>query len=217
VAILGLAPAVFAAYTYAQLAVGNEWSQRPGNVERFFPLLVAVFVLAAAVAIGAWSVSVREPLPPATSHENGVVGGALLGIAAFVAIALHLPTYLDALSSLPTNVGYLETPTAFWLVKFMDLGIVTPAAVAVGIGTLGRRPWARRPLFALVGGYALLGVSVAAMAVTMTLTDDPDASVGTVVGSLAAAAAVLAVAGFLYRALFRRGGVKPQARDGRTR
>jgi hypothetical protein len=133
-----------------------------------------------------------------------------------VAVGLHLPTYLDAVSSLPTNVGYLQSPTAFWLVKFMDLGIVTPAAVAVGIGTLGRRPWARRPLFALVGGYALLGVSVAAMAVTMTLTDDPDASVRSVVGSLGAAALILGVAGFLYRGLFRRGGVKLRARDGRT-
>src|ERR1700709_1753975 len=45
---LGLAPAVYAAYMYPQLALGNEFQVRAGNVERFFPLLTGVFVLAVA-------------------------------------------------------------------------------------------------------------------------------------------------------------------------
>jgi hypothetical protein len=70
---LGLAPAVFAAYTYTQLIVGNEYLDRPGNVERFSPLLLGVFVLASAVAIGAWTASGREPLRVASGPADRVV------------------------------------------------------------------------------------------------------------------------------------------------
>jgi len=200
-ALLGLAPAVFAAYTYTQLIVGNEYLDRPGNVERFFPLLLGVFVLAVAVVIGAWSVSAADPLPGPSLRADRVAGVAVLAIAGFVVLGLHLPGYLDALSSAPTSVGYLSSPTAFWLVKFMDLGLVVPAAVAVGIGTLRHRRWAQRPLSALVGGYALLGASVAAMAIIMFLKDDPDSSLGTVVASIVAASALLALAIHRYRPL----------------
>ncbi|HZJ06183.1 MAG TPA: hypothetical protein VFD59_12030 [Nocardioidaceae bacterium] len=154
-----------------QLIVGNEYLDRPGNVERFFPLLVGVFVLAVAAAIGAWTLSAADPLPVSSSRDDRVAGVALLGIAAFIVLRLHLPGYVDALSDNPSAVGYLSSPTAFWLVKFMDLGIVTPVAVTVGVGMLGRRSWARRPMYAIVGGYALLGTSVAAMAGVMLGTD----------------------------------------------
>src|SRR5438128_2194806 len=39
---------IFAVYTYAQVMVGQEYLRLPGNVERFFPLLLTVFVLAEA-------------------------------------------------------------------------------------------------------------------------------------------------------------------------
>jgi len=45
---------VFALYTYAQVVVGQEYLRRPGNVERFFPLLLAVFVLAEAAVVLGW-------------------------------------------------------------------------------------------------------------------------------------------------------------------
>ena len=48
--VLALAPALFSVYTYAQLILGNEYLQLPGNVEQVFPLLLAMFLLAAGVA-----------------------------------------------------------------------------------------------------------------------------------------------------------------------
>src|SRR5215210_612578 len=61
--VLGLAPAVFAAYTSTQLIIGNEYRDLAGNVERFFPLLLGVFVLAGALAVTAWTASSETPLP----------------------------------------------------------------------------------------------------------------------------------------------------------
>src|SRR3954454_17181126 len=37
--------AVYALYTYAQVIVGQEYLRLPGNVERFFPFLLTVFLL----------------------------------------------------------------------------------------------------------------------------------------------------------------------------
>ncbi|MDX6302546.1 MAG: hypothetical protein QOF53_3760 [Nocardioidaceae bacterium] len=120
-------------------------------------------------------------------------------VGVFVLVGLHLPTYLDAVSCHPTTEGYLSSPTAFWLVKLMDLGITVAAAFTVGVGMLRRRAWARRPMLAIIGGYALLAVSVAAMAIVMSVQGDPDAFPGTLVGSVGAAALLLGLAGYLYR------------------
>ncbi|HEX6256018.1 MAG TPA: hypothetical protein VFZ70_09425 [Euzebyales bacterium] len=38
--VVALAPALWAVYMYAQLIVGQEYLQLPGNNERFFPLLL---------------------------------------------------------------------------------------------------------------------------------------------------------------------------------
>lgn len=71
---LGLAPAVFAAYTYSQLFVGNEYLHRPGNIERFAPLLLATFVLASAVIVGVTSTWLTMPPPPTSPRADRVAG-----------------------------------------------------------------------------------------------------------------------------------------------
>ena len=58
--------AVFALYTYAQVIIGQEYLRLPGNVERFFPLLLAVFVLAEAALVLGWRSCPRSPRPRAT-------------------------------------------------------------------------------------------------------------------------------------------------------
>jgi deazaflavin-dependent oxidoreductase (nitroreductase family) len=113
----------------------------------------------------------------------------------------------------PTSVQYLTSPTAFWLVKFMDLGIVVPAAIAVGIGALRHRQWARKPMYTLVGAYTLIGASVTAMAITMTTRNDPDASATIVIGSTLMTALLAAITCYLYRPLFRRRPASPGTPD----
>jgi hypothetical protein len=56
----------------------------------------------------------------------------------------------------------------------------------------------------VLGGYALLGWSVAAMAWSMLLGGAVDASAGLAVGATALAVAVTGYATVIYRPLFRR-------------
>jgi len=215
--VLALAPSIFVVYTYTQLIIGNEYLRLPGNVERFFPLLLAVFILAGAVALRAWNSVPAEQLPPTSAGVDRTAGTLLLVIAVFVVVGLHLPNYLDAMRDHPGTVQYLSSPTAFWLVKFMDLGIVVPAAIAVGIATLRHRQWARKPVYALLGAYTLIGASVAAMAITMVARHDPDASTATVIGAVLLTALLAGLTWSVYRPLFRRASTGPALAAAPTR
>lgn len=205
--VLALAPGAYAAYTFTQYALGQEFLDVPGNVERFFPLLLGLFVLGAAILIGSWTSVDADDLPPLSRRLERIAATALFVVAVFLVFGLHLPMLPDAWSDAPTRVEYVSSPTAFWLVKFMDLGILVPAAIAVGVGLLRRRPWARKAAYAILGGYALIGTSVASMAVVMLVQDVPDASVGLVVAFGTFAAFFVGVAVALYRPLF--GGWAP--------
>lgn len=200
---LALAPAMFAMYTYSQLILGNEYLQQPGNVERFFPLLLAIFLLAAAVVLRSWGLAQPERLPlPSRRLERGS-GIFLIIVAAFVVIGIHLPNFIDAIRDHPTSKAYLAAPTTFWVIKFYDLGIVVPSALTVGIGLVRRKTWARKPAYAILGGYVLLGWSVAGMAWVMLINSDPDATLIQALGITGLAGAGAVFAYFLYRPLFR--------------
>ena len=204
--MLALAPAFFAMYTYSQLILGNEYLRLPGNIERFFPLLLTMFIVAAAVALRGWALAKPEELPASSRRLARGSGITLVVIAAFVALGLHLPTLVDALGDHPAGAAYLDAPTLFWVVKFYDLGIVVPAALTVGVGLLRRQVWARKPAYAILGAYVLIGWSVAGMGWSMLISGDPDASVAMVVAVTAIASAGAAFAYFLYRPLFRATG-----------
>lgn len=201
--VLALAPAMFAMYMYSQLILGNEYLHLPGNVERFFPLLLAMFLLAAAIVLRGWGLARPEGLPVSSRRLERGSGILLVVIAAFVVVGIHLPGLVDALRDHPSGAAYLAMPTTFWVVKFYDLGIVAPAALTVGVGLLRRRQWARKPAYAILGGYVLLGWSVAGMAWSMLLSGDQDASVAQGIGMTGLAGAGAVFAYFLYRPLFR--------------
>lgn len=196
--LVGIAPGLWAVYMYLQLMVGQEYLQLPGNNERFFPLLLALFVLGEAVTVLAWRASSAVPIGTLGARVERTTGVALLVLATFLVLGLHLPTLMDAMRDSPTTVEYLSSPTAFWIVKVMDLGIIVPAAVAIGVGLLRHASWARRPALALLATYTLLGAAVTGMAVVMLANGDPD---GTVVNVVAFGLFTLVVAGLTARVL----------------
>lgn len=203
--VLALGPAGYALYMYSQLALGGDVFAHPGNSERFFPLFVGLFVLAAAVAIRAWAAIDAAWLPATGRSVERFLGGFFLFMAVFLAFGLHLRGLVDAWADQPASAEYLADPVVFWLVKFMDLGIVVPGMAVAGVGLLRGSRWVAKVKYAAVGWAALLGTAVAGMAVVMQATDDPAASVvNTVVFSIFAAIG-LVIAAVVYRPLFLPG------------
>jgi hypothetical protein len=179
-------------------------------------VLVAVpptYVAAGAMALRGHRAAPVVALTPAVfalyTCAQLIVGNEYLrlpgNVEAFFPLLLGIFVAAGAVAVGAWNAAqYVSSPTPFWLVKLMDPGIVVPAAVAVVVGLLRHRPWARKPMHAILGAYTLLAASVTGMAAVMWLTGDPDASTATLVG---AAGMTLALAAFcvrLYAPLFRR-------------
>ena len=71
--LLALGVGVYALYTYAQIIIGQEYLRLPGNVERFFPLLLAVFLVAEAVVVLAWRLAPPTPRPTPRLERTAAV------------------------------------------------------------------------------------------------------------------------------------------------
>ena len=203
-AVLALGPSVYALYMYSQLALGGDFVRYQGNSERFFLLYLGLFVIAGAIAIRAWAMIDSDRLPVTKRWVDRTLGVFFLVVAAFLVVGLHLPGLVDAWADQPTSAEYLADPAVFWLVKFMDLGLVVPGLVITGVGILSARPWVAKLEYAAVGWAALLGSSVAGMAVVMQMTGDPAASVANTVAFGSFAAIALAMAAVLYAPLLRK-------------
>ncbi len=199
--VLALAPSGFAMYVYTQLAVGGEFTTQPGNSERFFPLFLGVFLLAAAAFGLAWTAVDAITLPRPTTVMRRTTATVLGLLAVFLTVGLHLRGLLDVVDGPPYGVEYTQSPAVFWIVKWMDLGIVVPVAVLTAVGAARRTAWATRAMYAVIGWGALLGSAVAAMGLVMVARDDPAASTTAATGFVIFAAAFLVLDGWLLRPL----------------
>lgn len=197
--LLALGPAGFVLYMTVQYVVGPEYLTLDGNGERGFPLFVALFVVAGLAFFQAWSLAAAPPVSDRSRRRRGAL---LLALAAFVLLGMYLANgFLQALVDFPSYVAeraatseYDEHPTAFWLVAFLDLAVVVPLTAATGLALLRGRAWAGRAFFGVMGWFALVPGSVAAMAVTMVLRDDPAASTGRAVAFTLVALVLLVLA-----------------------
>ncbi len=191
----------FAVYTYAQVVIGQEYLRIAGNVERFFPLLLVVFVVAEAALVLGWrSTSV---LPRVSRRVERGAAYTLLALAVFLVFGQHLMPMVTAWTDPSALTEYASSPTPFWLVKLMDLGIVVPAAVVTALGLRRGRPWARRAAVIVLTAYSCLAVSVTSMALVMLANNDPDASGVLALGFAGFALLFIGLTVGLYRPLFR--------------
>jgi hypothetical protein len=204
-AALAFAPTTFTLYMIPQYVIGPEYLELPGNNENFFALHFGMFVVAAAVFLVAWNEGLADAHPDlAPGRRRGAIA-FLFAFPAFLAFALYLPGFADALAAEPERREYLDNPTAFWIVAFLDLAIAAPAAVAAGLALLRGSRWAVKALYAMVGWFALTPFAVAAMAIVMVANDDPYASMGRAIAFVVFAIVFSAFAAWLYWPVLQRG------------
>ncbi len=201
--VLALAPTSFAMYLTTQLAIGGEFAVVAGNSEAAFPLLLGVFWLAGAALVVAGRSVDAAALPQPGRALRRAAATALALVAAFLVLGLHLPGLADVVNGSPYDAAYTQSPTVFWVVKWMDLALVVPLLVTAAASGFRRSRWSALLLPAVVGWAALLGSAVAAMAVVMLVNDDPSAGPGLAVGFVGFAAVFLVLAGLLLRPLVR--------------
>jgi hypothetical protein len=192
----------YALYVYAQIAIGQEYLRLPGNVELFFPLFLAIFIVAEVTVVLGWR-AIPADLPRPSPRLARGLAVTLLLLAVFLVLGQHLRPMLLAWRDPIALTEYASSPTPFWLVKLMDLGIIVPAALAAGVGLFRQAEWAQRLAFVLLTAYSCLGMAVAAMGLVMIANSDPDASRAVTAGFVGFAAVFVVLTVLLYRPLFR--------------
>jgi hypothetical protein len=203
-ALLGFAPAAYAVYMVPQYVLGPDYAHLPGDNERWFPLLLALFVLGVVAGALAWN-ALTPPAPD--ERRERIVATRLLPLAAFVVFVRYVPTLADWMSATPAAEDYVAGPNFAWTIALLDLGVALPATVAVCAGYRRRAAWARRGLYALTGWFALVGTAVAGMAIAMQLRDDPAMAPPQLALMIVLGAVLVVQALVLYLpALARKGG-----------
>lgn len=211
--VLGLGPAAFAVYMIPQYLIGPAYDRLPGNNERFLLFHLALFVLGIAVFLAAWAAS-HGRLPPESRLADRRRMWVMAGVAVFIVLRWS-PVVVALASGRDAGAAYRDNPTAQVLIALLDLGLVVPAALAVAVGLRRGSPWARKGAYAVIGWFALVPVSVAAMAITMQVRGDPDASLASSVSLSVVALVFLVAAAALYVPLLAEAN-EPEIRTDNT-
>ena len=192
--LVALGPSGYAAYMLVQYVVGPQYPSYQPSVAFHLGLLV----LSVALLVGSWAVAGREPAPPLRTRWSVVV----LLMTAFV-----VSRWAPAFAAMPGNERVAAAApdlTMYWSIFMLDLGFVIPAALAAAVGLFAGARWARAAVFGVVGWFALVPPSVAAMAVVKVVRQDPNASTGDTLVFIVVSAIFWIVAGVLFARLFRR-------------
>jgi hypothetical protein len=175
-ALLAFGPAAYTLYMFVQYVLGPEY----GEYRAITLFHVGLVTLSAGLTLWAWALSRTETLPVRSPRTERLYGAVLLGLALFV-----VSRYAAAVagSFVPTEIPaeFAAARTFYWSIYLLDLGVVVPGAVVGAVALLRGRQLGRRALYAVTGWFALVPPSVAAMAATMLVNDDPNASGSSVV------------------------------------
>ena len=201
-AALALGIGAYTTYMFVQYIVGPEYERLPGNNELLFPLYLFLFSLGWIVALAAWN-TVDTTRLPRRGRRDRLVGKGVLPVLAFLVFFRYVPALADWMSGSPEDPGYLAGPTFSWAIAMLDLGVFLPVTVAACVGLVRGTPWAQKALYTVVGWFALVAPAVAAMAITMYVNDDPNASGANVAFMTALGLGFVVFALVLFRPLFR--------------
>lgn len=179
-----------------EAGAGQDWSLYAGNAEQYVWLYIIEVIVALLLAVGVLPMFSEKDAPSFRRRS-------LRLYVAFVTLLLVLFTvmWLQELYQVVTtgntaSGSYANAPAAFWMVRFMDLGITIP------LGFLGMYLLLTRPerAYALVllffGFFVTMGSAVTAMGLVMFLHHDPEAQAAALV--IFPMLTVMAWAGLLY-------------------
>jgi hypothetical protein len=121
----------------------------------------------------------------------------VLALLALFVVSRWLPAFVGMLSGASVAVARPDL-TMYWSIFLLDMGIVVPAAMATAIGLGVGSGWAPKAVYGLIGWFALVPPSVAAMSIVKLVRDDPNASSGDTAVFVVVTIAFWIVAGVLY-------------------
>lgn len=169
--VLAIGPAAYTAYMFAQYVVGPEY-----DVYSVIALgHVALFSVALGVAVWSFALGCWTGLPPLAAVSGRRWALVLAALAGIVALR-YLPAILGSFTQTRIPAEFAASKTFYWSIVLLDLGVVVPATVVGAVVVWRGWAHARVAVAAVLGWFALVPPSVAAMAMVMSVREDPNAS-----------------------------------------
>jgi|1186.fasta_scaffold09540_4 hypothetical protein len=195
-ALLAFGPASYTLYMFVQYVVGPEYA----DYRAVTLLHLGLVTLSSGLTLWAWGLSRSATLPVASARTERVYGAVMLGLALFVVLR-YAGAVIGSFSSTQIPEEFASARTFYWSIYLLDLGLVVPGTIIGAVALLRSRRLGARALYAVTGWFALVPPSVTAMAVTMLVNDDPNASTVTVIALTIASLVFGTFALIVYRPL----------------
>lgn len=160
-------------YFVLSYTIGWEWSSpaHAGNSEKYF--FHFLFILVSALLVMFYALAVFPRDREARFGKKGLAAySAILALFLLVFAAMWAKEVLDVMAR-GTTRGYDIAPTAFWLVRVLDLGFTIPLGL-LSVYLLWARPASSFHVqFMFYGFFLTMIVAVNAMGIIMWLKKDP--------------------------------------------
>jgi hypothetical protein len=195
--VLAFGPAAYTTYMFLQYVIGPEYRYYPGVL----PLHLVLFTLGAGIALASWNAIDPGRLPRIARRSERRYALLVLGLAAFI-LTKYSPALASAIAGDGLTAEFRRDVSMYWSIVLLDLGIVVPATIAAAVGLFRGTSWSGKALYAVIGWFALVPPSVAAMGIAMVANEDPNAAGGEVAVLTIAAVVFATIAVRLYRPLF---------------
>ncbi len=181
-------------YTGLSYGIGQEWSNPAyvGNIEDYFWLFWAMIV--GGLVIGMSSLSMfTEDDAPEFGRRGLRIYVVLLSIFLLFFALMWSSEVFEVIATGDTASGsYQSSPTVFWVIRYLDLGVSIPIGF-ISMYLLLTRPKRAYPIILLFFGFFVtLGTAVNTMAVVQVLSGDPE-----IAGAAAAGLVIFPVLGIL--------------------
>jgi hypothetical protein len=179
-----------------EAGVGEEWSLYSGNSERFAWLFIVEIIVALVLLVGSLPLFSKQDVPRFGRRSLKVyVGFVTLLLVLFAAMWMQELIQVSTAGN-TTSGSYASSPVAFWMVRFMDLGISIPLGF-LGMYLLLTRPERAYSLVLLFFGFFVtMGTAVTAMGIVMVINHDPQAQAGSL--AIFPLLTIMAWSGLLY-------------------
>lgn len=208
---LVLGVGLYSLYYAAAEVLGPDYTRYAGNNERFFPLFLALIILSWTSVARAWGA--LDAAPPSPPRWLGRGFAVVLLLAAGVVGLAWAAQLLSITLTGAVPPAYVESPSAFWVVRIVDVGFIIPLALWAGVGLWRGRDAAIKAAYGLASFLTLQGAAVLAMGLIMLWRQDPTASPALV---YALAPIVVALTALTARLLGSYAGGAPVARPRRA-
>ncbi|MBI3971916.1 MAG: hypothetical protein HY332_11555 [Chloroflexi bacterium] len=178
-ALLALGVGLATLYYTMAAVLGPDYIRYPGNNERFFLLFLGLIILSWTIAARAWAALDPEPPRPPRWLVRGsaavlVLGGVVIGFA-WIAQLFDIAAS-GGIAQASDAQAYAEAPSAFWVVRIVDLGFIVPISLAAGVGLWRGSATAIKAAYGVAAFLTLQAADVLAMGAVMLWRQDPTAS-----------------------------------------